>query len=203
MNKFCWLAFKHKPIKYLKEYISNTKFFLLLKILNDFKSLKNSANNRFRFNWQDRILCIDDKTETTEFDRHYVYHTAWAARKLAEIKPEHHVDISSYIYFSALVSAFIPIKFYDYRLAKIELSNHASEHADITSLSFEDNSIKSLSCLHVVEHIGLGRYGDPVDYDGDLKAINELKRVLAVSGYLLFAVPLGKDAHIQFNECFV
>jgi hypothetical protein len=36
--------------------------------------------------------------------------------------------------------------------------------------------------MHVVEHIGLGRYGEPMDEQGDLKAIEELKRVLAPGG---------------------
>jgi hypothetical protein len=53
--------------------------------------------------------------------------------------------------------------------------------------------------MHTVEHVGLGRYGDPFDYDGDLKAIHELARVLAVGGNLLFVIPLGKEARIQFN----
>lgn len=52
--------------------------------------------------------------------------------------------------------------------------------------------------MHVVEHIGLGRYGDQFDPDGDLKAIAELKRVLAVTGSLLFVVPVGKP-RIMFN----
>jgi len=52
--------------------------------------------------------------------------------------------------------------------------------------------------MHVIEHIGLGRYGDILDPDGDLKAIFELKRVLAVGGSLIFAVPIGKPK-ILFN----
>jgi|SRR5690606_18801591 len=53
--------------------------------------------------------------------------------------------------------------------------------------------------MHTIEHIGLGRYGDPLDYDGDIKAIGELKRVLAYGGHLLVVVPLGKDNRIFFN----
>src|SRR5690606_3594408 len=61
------------------------------------------------------------------------------------------------------------------------------------------NSIESISCMHTVEHVGLGRYGDPLDYDGDLKAIAELKRVVAPNGSLLFVVPLGAENIICFN----
>ncbi len=52
--------------------------------------------------------------------------------------------------------------------------------------------------MHTIEHIGLGRYGDPIDPDGDLKAISELIRVLATGGNLLFVVPIGKPK-ICFN----
>ncbi|MDW8206033.1 MAG: DUF268 domain-containing protein [Cytophagales bacterium] len=44
----------------------------------------------------------------------------------------------------------------------------------------------------------MGRYGDPLDYDGDLKAMNELQRVLAKNGNLLFVVPVGIPK-IYFN----
>lgn len=52
--------------------------------------------------------------------------------------------------------------------------------------------------MHVIEHIGLGRYGDPVDPDGDLKAIAELKSVLAKRGNLLFVAPSGQPK-VMFN----
>jgi len=64
--------------------------------------------------------------------------------------------------------------------------------ASAVSLSFRSNSVPSLSCLHVVEHIGLGRYGDPLDPEGTTKAMGELARVLAPQGHLYFSVPVGK-----------
>lgn len=62
----------------------------------------------------------------------------------------------------------------------------------------DHNSLASLSCMHTVEHIGLVRYGDELDPDGDLKAMKELSRVLAENGNLLFVVPIGKPK-ICFN----
>lgn len=141
---------------------------------------------------------LDDNTSFTSFDTHYVYHTAWAARILQKTKPEFHTDISSSLYFSAICSAFIPVRFYDYRPAKLTLSDLQTNSADLSDLHFENNSIASLSCMHTIEHIGLGRYGDPLDYNGDIKAMNELKRVLARNGNLLFVVPIGKPK-IAFN----
>lgn len=159
---------------------------------------KLSKSDRFTILWKDRQPCLNDKTLVTSFDRHYIYHTAWAARILAKTKPKLHIDISSSLYFSSIISAFTPVKFYDYRPADLNLSNLLSRKADLISLPFKDNSISSLSCMHTVEHVGLGRYGDPLDPEGDLKAISELKRVLAPGGSLLFVIPIGKPK-IVFN----
>jgi SAM-dependent methyltransferase len=108
------------------------------------------------------------------------------------------VDVSSSLYFCALVSAFVPIKFYDFRPADLRLTNLSSGRADLLVLPFTDASVHSLSCMHVVEHVGLGRYGEPLDPNGDLKAIAQLRRVLAPGGSLLFVVPVGKPK-IKFN----
>ena len=153
---------------------------------------------RFALSWGDRFPCLNDKTATTDFDRHYVYHTAWAARVLAQTRPEFHLDLSSSLYFCGMMSAFLPVRFYDYRPAQLVLSNLSTESADLLALPFPNDSVNSLSCMHVVEHVGLGRYGDSLDPDGDLKAISELKRVLAVRGNLLFVVPIGRP-RVMFN----
>jgi len=148
--------------------------------------------------WKERMPFLNDRTETTGFDRHYVYHVSWAARVLAKIRPAHHIDISSSLYFCGVVSAFIPVSFYDYRLAPLHLSDLESKTGDLLALPFCTGSVPSVSCMHVVEHIGLGRYGDPLDPLGDLKAIAELQRVVATNGTLLFVVPVGKS-RVVFN----
>ena len=185
----------------LRAILKKTKKIVLLPlVIKDYFAFKKAAGNsgRFTISLGDAYPCPFDKTMLTGFDRHYVYHTAWAARKVAYIKPEVHTDISSSLYFSSIVSAFVPVKFYDYRPADLRLSGLTSEKADLLALPFADNSVASLSCMHTVEHVGLGRYGDPIDPEGDLKAIGELQRVLALGGSLLFVVPIGK-AKIQFN----
>ncbi len=169
--------------------------------LHDYYKFRNYVKigrRRFTVSWSDRYPCLKDRTMATDFDRHYIYHTAWAARILSMVKPEVHFDISSSLYFASLVSAFIPIKYYDYRPPDIQLDNLNCSYADLHALPFPDESIHSLSCMHVIEHIGLGRYGDRLDADGDLKAIAELKRVLAPNGSLMIVVPIGKP-RIMFN----
>lgn len=171
------------------------------KLKNEFKQFINLSQDQHISRipvWNERYPCLDDSTESTAFDRHYIYHPAWAARILAKIAPKSHIDISSTLHFCTILSAFIETKFYDYRPAQLKLSGLESLPADLLALEWPDNSIESLSCMHVIEHIGLGRYGDPLDPQGDIKAIKELVRVIKPGGHLLVAVPVGK-ARICFN----
>lgn len=184
----------------MKSLIKKSIRFLFLPfILFDFIRFQKQTDKRFKLSLSDVYPCVKDATIKTGFDRHYVYFTAWAARKVADQKPAKHVDISSSLYFSGIVSAFVPVEFYDYRPADLQLSNLKSASADLTSLPFTDGSIDSLSCMHVIEHIGLGRYGDPIDPEGDIKSAKELSRVLSTGGKLLFVTPVGSEAIIEYN----
>jgi SAM-dependent methyltransferase len=174
------------------------KFFGFLREYAQFRKIANSIDPRFPLRVKDLYPCLYDRTGSSDFDHHYVYHTSWAARLLAQTMPEVHIDIASDLRFATIVSAFIRVEYYDYRPAKLSLNNLSSHYADILSLPFPTGSVSSVSCMHVVEHIGLGRYGEPLDYDGDLKAISELKRVLREDGDLLFVVPVGAP-RIRFN----
>lgn len=163
------------------------------------KNRESLSDSRFKMNVNELYPCLNDNTGKTPFDAHYIYHPAWAARILAKTEPKEHVDISSSLSFVTIVSSFIKVHFYDYRPAELNLTNLSSGAVDIMSLPFVDGSISSLSCMHVVEHIGLGRYGDPLHSKGDLLAVMELKRVLKSGGDLLFVVPVGRDAKIMYN----
>lgn len=163
-----------------------------------FAERNQALRPEFSTAWSDRWPRLNDNTGHLPFDAHYVYHTAWAARVVATVAPAKHIDISSYTYFATLVSAFVPVEFYDYRPAAITLSNLKCAAADLCQLPFADAEVESISCMHTIEHIGLGRYGDPLDATGDQRALAELQRVLAPDGSLLVVVPVGKP-RIQFN----
>lgn len=139
-----------------------------------------------------------EATSQTGFDTHYVYHTGWAARVLARLKPDTHVDIGSSLYFVSIASAFVPIQHFDYRPPALTIAGARIGAADLLNLPFADGSIASLSCMHVIEHVGLGRYGDTLDPSGDARAAAELMRVLAPGGHLLIVTPVGRPA-IHFN----
>lgn len=189
-------------MKLHKKIAAKIDFYLVKKrFLNDLKFFtSNNCSKRFEIDTNLMLPNYFDATETTNFDAHYIYHPAWALRILKKINPELHIDIGSTLAFSSMASAYHNIEFYDYRPAMLNLDNLKSGFADLVSLPFENNSISSLSCMHTIEHVGLGRYGDKIDYDGDLKAVNELIRVLSIGGNLIFVVPIGGVAKIIFNS---
>ncbi|MEZ5993247.1 MAG: DUF268 domain-containing protein [Planctomycetota bacterium] len=183
-------------LKYLREKSRTNSEFKTR--FDTFRRLATEAGNRMPVEWDDRFPCLDDETDGLDFDRHYVYHMAWAMRVLTRTMPELHVDVSSRLDFAALASAIVPVQLFEYRQPDLVLDQLQVMQGDLLNLPVTDSSVHSLSCMHVIEHVGLGRYGDQMDADGDMKAIAELKRVLAPGGQLLFVVPIGRP-RVQFN----
>ena len=169
-----------------------------MRELREFAALSKSQRPELSVHKNDRCLCLSDRTSTTPFDGHYLYHTSWATRQLRKIMPKEHVDISSSLYFVGLASAIAPIKHLDCRPPDFKIENVTCAAGDLMSLPFADNTVESLSCMHVIEHIGLSRYGDPLDPCGDIKAAAELQRVLAPGGQFLFVTPVGRP-RVCFN----
>src|SRR5579872_1620187 len=143
--------------------------------------------------WYDTFPRLDDWLHTTPFDPHYFYQGSWLARCIALKKPSRHVDIGSSVLTIGVLSAFVPTIFVDYRPLQVRQNGLSPVGGDITRLPFADASLTSLSCLHVIEHIGLGRYGDPLDARGACRAALELQRVIAPGGTLYLATPIGRE----------
>jgi SAM-dependent methyltransferase len=130
---------------------------------------------------------------------HYFYQDIWALTKLAELKPDVHYDIGSrYDGFVGQATAICQVISYDIRPPIFTLPNFEFRYGSILNLPLADESISSLSCLHVAEHIGLGRYGDELEPEGTVKALRELSRVLMRNGQLLFSMPIGRE-RVCFN----
>ena len=146
----------------------------------------------------DSYPCLADATASTYFDAHYFFQGAWLARKLSQQQPRKHVDIGSDVNAVGVISAFVDTMFVDYRPLEVSLKGMENRRGDLLHLEFQEGAIDSLSCLHVIEHIGLGRYGDPIDPDGAVKAAAELSRVLAPHGSLFLSVPVGRE-RVCFN----
>jgi FkbM family methyltransferase len=141
---------------------------------------------------------LNDRTPTTPFDQHYFFQDIWAARRVADARPGRHVDVGSRVDLVGFLTALCPVTFVDIRPLEVELEDFESLAGSILDLPFADRSLESVSCLHVAEHIGLGRYGDPLDPHGTRKAAAELQRVVAPGGQLLFSGPVGR-ARTCFN----
>ncbi len=139
-------------------------------------------------------LIFDRDPASHTFDKHYVYMDRWAFKELLKFRPARHIDVGSSIRFLSMASAITQTTFVDIRPVKPDFDSFDVVEGSILKMPFADNSLESLSCLHVAEHIGLGRYADPLDPLGTKKACAELQRVLAPGGKLYFAGPVGKNA---------
>jgi SAM-dependent methyltransferase len=156
------------------------------------------AAPRQRLAFRDSYPCLADRVRTTPFDPHYFFQAAWLARRLQESRPSFHVDVGSSAMMINVLSAGMHTAFVDYRPLHVRLSNLSSLAGDIVRLPFRDACIASLSCLHVIEHVGLGRYGDPINPAGSQLAADELQRVLQPGGRLFLSVPVGRE-RVCFN----
>jgi SAM-dependent methyltransferase len=158
---------------------------------------KSGGTARFR----DLAPCLLDVDPGSQSGGgHYFYQDVWALRHLSVIRPSIHHDFGSRLDgFVAQATAICPIVYWDIRRPHFQLPDFEFRRATITKLPLEDGSVTSISCLHVAEHIGLGRYGDPIDPQGTEKALMELQRALAPGGVLLFSMPVGRE-RVEFNS---
>lgn len=158
-----------------------------------------NAGSPFALRARDIAPCLTDRTATTPVEPTYFLQDSWCARKLAERRPAHHVDVGSSAKSMAIIAQFVPVTFVDIRPVEIELARFSFVAGSVLALPFGDGSVASLSSLCVIEHIGLGRYGDEVDVRGSEKAASELCRVLASGGDLYVTVPVDRECRIYFN----
>ena len=134
---------------------------------------------------------------------HYFHQDLLIAKKIYKNAPKKHVDIGSRIDgFVAHVAVFREIEVFDIRNMKSNVENIIFKQADLTAggeRDFElENYTDSISSLHAIEHFGLGRYGDPIDVNGYLTAIDNIWKCLKTSGVFYFSVPIGRQ-RIEFN----
>jgi len=149
-------------------------------------------------NFRDMHPCLQDKVRRTPFDPHYFYQGGWLSRRIHAARPGLHVDVGSSVMMASVISGGVKTLFVDYRPLHADLDGLSSVAADIVHLPFADDSVTSLSSLHVIEHIGLGRYGDRLNTRGSLQAAVELQRILRPGGRLYISVPVGR-ARVCFN----
>jgi hypothetical protein len=188
-----------------------------LEVLGKWRGLAAYLRNARQYNRSNRLESFDihwGDLWYRSYDRfadagsvtfHYFFQDLWAATCVQQTGVRRHVDVGSRLDgFVAHVLPFCDVCYVDVRPLGVHIPRLMFTRASITALPFATGSIQSLSCLHVLEHVGLGRYGDSIDPRGHIGAAGELERVLQPRGTLLFATPVGRervcfDAHRVFD----
>lgn len=164
-----------------------------------FRAYSALSNRDRQPQWSHLYPCLGDNTAQTEIEPTYFYQDAWAFEEIVKKRPDWHVDVGSHHKYVALLSKVVAVTMVDIRPLSLPLESLKFQQGSILDLPFEDRSVPSISSLCVVEHIGLGRYGDPLDPEGTEKAIAELKRVVSPGGRLYLSLPLDDENRTYFN----
>jgi len=130
----------------------------------------------------------------------YFHQDLYVAQQIFKANPQKHLDIGSRTDgFVAHVAVFREIELIDIRPINSKVKNIIFRQADLMYLP-EDmvNYCDSVSSLHAIEHFGLGRYNDPIDYSGHLKGIKNISQILKKGGTFYFSVPIGPQ-RVEFN----
>lgn len=162
----------------------------------------------FRKGYSGKLMllpCLHDRYEEGGTTRdEYFLQDLLVARWIHDARPQKHVDVGSRVDgFVAHVATFREIEVFDVRPITTEIPGIVFKQADLmrpVEMSFAegDGYCDSLSCLHAIEHFGLGRYGDPIDPRGYERGIANLARLLTPGGRLYLSVPIGQE-RVEFN----
>ncbi len=167
----------------------------------DLEELKRQKGSDTSFEIDASYPVLTDKdAEGGTMKGHYFHQDLYVARLVHDANPQRHVDIGSRADgFVAHVASFREIELIDIRPIKSQVKNIVFRQANLMELPPDlTNYCDSLSSLHAFEHFGLGRYGDPIDYYGHLKAIENVAKILKGGGVFYFSVPIGPQ-RIEFN----
>jgi len=171
-----------------------------LRDLRTLKSQQASATKEFPLG--EYKPCLHERSsENGSPNGHYFHQDLLVAQRIFLNGPKTHVDVGSRVDgFVAHVASFRPIEVIDIRPQPNATRNIRFIQADLMS-SLDQKFVDycdSLSCLHALEHFGLGRYGDPIQYDGYQLGLDNLWKTLKRGGKLYLSVPIGPQ-RIEFN----
>tara|TARA_B100001093_G_C26838731_1_gene1019547 strand:+ start:479 stop:1270 length:792 start_codon:yes stop_codon:yes gene_type:complete len=130
----------------------------------------------------------------------YFHQDLLVAGYIFKNNPKRHVDVGSRVDgFVAHVASFRKIEVLDIRpQPESSHKNIQYKKADLmTSQNIEKTD--SISCLHAIEHFGMGRYGDKIDVEGHIKGINNLVNLVREGGVLYISFPIGIADQVHFN----
>lgn len=172
-----------------------------VELLDDYREFKRQFSQQKDFPINGFQPVLYDRYEASgQLCHHYFDQDLLIAQRIFKNNPERHVDIGSRIDgFVAHVASYRPIEILDIRPLDRKIPNVTFRQADLMQLPADlINYADSLSSLHVIEHFGLGRYGDPIDVNGHLKALETMYQILKPGGKFYLSVPVGQQGVI-FN----
>ena len=170
--------------------------FSLPKLFRDYWAFRKNYSGEIEF-----LPCLGDwKEQGGAVDNEYFWQDLYVARAIHAANPTRHVDVGSRVDgFVAHVASFREIEILDIRPIHTQVPGVRFRQADITNLPADlVHYCDSLSCLHALEHFGLGRYGDPIDAHGHEKGLRNLAAIIRPGGVLYLGVPVGRE-RVQFN----
>ena len=147
-------------------------------------------------------MVLDRDASAGSASGHYFHQDLFVAQKIFAKNPRRHVDVGSRVDgFVAHVASFRKIEVVDIRPLSTEAGNISFRVADATdSVSLGAlGRADSVSCLHALEHFGLGRYGDPLRVDGHEVALRSIASMVETSGTFYVSVPIGRQ-RTEFNS---
>lgn len=168
----------------------------IFRYLSDIVRFRKTYIGRMKF-----LPCLHDwYEEGGSAKSEYFWQDLYVARKIRAANPQKHVDIGSRVDgFVAHVASFREIEVFDIRPITTSIPGVTFKQADLmNSAANIADYCDSLSCLHVLEHFGLGRYGDPIDPKGYEAGIRNMANILCPDGVFYLSVPVGIE-RVEFN----
>ena len=194
LKNIIWSCYKlgiQKTINTWREYCS------------EYKTLKEQKGSNNDFILGEKYPVFMDKYSSGGTAKGaYFYQDLLVAQRVFENKPDLHIDVGSRIDgFVAHVASFRHIQILDIRSLEANIKNISFIQQDFMSPVKDEmiESCDSLSCLHALEHFGLGRYGDPINYNGHITGLENLYKLLKPNGKLYLSVPIGSPQRIEFH----
>ena len=166
----------------------------------DLRVIKKQLRDNKDFKITSLYPVLRDRFENNGNLSHYFHEDLVVAQRIFENSPVRHVDVGSRVDgFVAHIATFREIEVFDIRPQQVVVKNIKFVTADFMNIAPElHHYADSLSSLNVIEHFGLGRYGDPIDVDGHLKGLDSMYKVLKPGGKFYFSTPIGPQ-RIEFN----
>jgi SAM-dependent methyltransferase len=93
----------------------------------------------------------------------------------------------------------------DYTRATYEYPNmewlHVNDYLDDAIKNQVLEEFDTIASFSSLEHAGLGRYGDPINPNGDIEAVRQIHCMLKPGGLFFLGLPTNDDgsSHIEFN----